>query len=360
MSRLVPRRTLRWTPLAAGLLILAGTLPAQAGGNWIKTIARTGEAQGIAAAPNGDFYVADGPTDTGATAYLSRYTATGGKAWEKSLASGPTFIRGITSDPNGNAYVVLYGIGSTPDGYPYTVQQVKPNGTLGWSQTWHDADASLTGDVVATRSGIVFVAERDTTSGTTTIRRFKASDGEDLEDWTLSGPKAPIDAPVQLLTTAQGTYLLDNSGTLLRLKSNGTIQWKAGVPGDADRGSMGVDGAGLSVAYDADSTDLRVRRFSLTGVKQWDKAVPGAASTLSTATSFNGQTYTAGSPWTNDTVRGQVLIAHLDKNGKVVGKVMIGTPQIDSTAYLLPRGDQMFIAGFQWANHPLLARVKLP
>jgi hypothetical protein len=123
---------------------------------------------------------------------------------------------------------------------------------------------------------------------------------------------------------------------------------------------MGVDSAGLSVAYDADSTDLRVRRFSLAGAKQWDKAVPGAASTLSAATSLNGQTYTAGSPWTNDTVQAQILIAHLDKNGKVVGKVMIGTPKIDSTAYLLPRSGQMFIAGFQWANHPLIARVKLP
>jgi hypothetical protein len=123
---------------------------------------------------------------------------------------------------------------------------------------------------------------------------------------------------------------------------------------------MGVDSAGLSVAYDADSTDLRVRRFSLAGAKQWDRAVPGAASTLSAATSLNGQTYTAGSPWTNDTVQAQILIAHLDKNGKVVGKVIIGTPKIDSTAYLLPRGDQLFIAGFQWANHPLIARVKLP
>src|SRR5690606_21099946 len=129
------------------------------------------------------------------------------------------------------------------------------------------------------------------------------------------------------------------------------VQWKAGIPGEPDRGSMGVDSAGLSVTYDGDFTDLRVRRLSLAGAKLWDKAVPGSASTLSAGTSFNGQTYTIGTPWTSDTVRNQLLIAHLDKNGKVVGKVIIGTPKSDSGWYLLPRGEQLFIAGFQWANH---------
>ena len=360
MSRITTKRSLRWTPLLAAALLIAAALPTQAGSNWIKTFDRIGEAQGLAAAPNGGFYVGDSRTDTGAAATISRYTATGGKTWATSLGTGGVFIRGVASDPTGNAYVTLYRSTPTVDGYQYQVQQVKPNGTLGWSRTWFDSDASLVGQVIAARGGVVYVAERDTSTTTTTIRRFATADGTPDDAWTLTGPTAPADRPTQLVMSAQGTYLLDRSGVLLRLKANGSIQWRKSVPGPTDRGSMGVDAAGLSVAYDEDFADLRVRRFSLAGVKKWDKPVPWSGGTLPTATSAGGQTYTIGTPWVNDSVQNQLLIAHLDANGKVVGKVTIGTPKPDAGWFMLPVGDHVFVAGYDWTNNPLIARAKLP
>lgn len=364
MSRLVPRRTLRWTPLAAGLLILAGALPAQAQTDWITTIPRTAEARGLAAAPNGDIYLADSPSETGDTdapATISRYRASGQKVWAKTLASDHKVIESLASDANGNAYVTLWSSVSTPNGWPYTLQQIKPNGSLGWHKTWYDASHYLFGHAVATRSGTVYVGEFTAAAGTMGVRRYAIADGKAKPAWSFLTFQAPADSPIQMTATAQGLFVLEEQGNLVRLTWDGAVQWKKTIPGWPDRGSMGVDSTGLSIAYDdTGNGDLRIRRLSLAGAKLWDKPVPGAASRVSVGTALDGLTFTVGTPDGGDAVKAQLLISRLDKTGTVKGQATIGTPGADSAAYLLARGDQLFIAGADGTPDPLLARVKQP
>lgn len=363
MSRSVSLRTLRWMPLVAGLLILGSALPAQAQSDWIKPIARTSQAQGIAAAPEGGFYVVDGPTEAApnsAPATISRYTAAGDSVWSKTLAPNQKVIRSLASDANGNAYVTLWSSTSTPNGFPYTLQQIKPNGTLGWHKTWYDLSHYLYGHAIATRGTTVYVGEYAASAGTMGVRRFATADGKAKPAWSYLTAQAPADIPIQMIATAQGLFVLEEQGHVVRLTSDGKVTWKKTIPGWPDRGSMGVDSTGVSIAYDDTGNGvLRIRRLSLAGAKLWDKPVPGAASRTSTATVVNGQTFTVGTPAGGDAVKAQLLITRFDKNGVAKGDVTIGTPNPDDAGFLLPRGGQLFLAGFDGTN-PLIGRVTQP
>ncbi|MFN8138132.1 MAG: hypothetical protein U0R79_11305, partial [Propionicimonas sp.] len=321
MSRTL-RRASRPLAMIGVVALTLGAAPTQAAsGTWAKQLPVSNEAQGLAAAPNGGAYVASSPTTFSGAANLFAYTSSGAQQWSVQLAAAGAQVVGLVSDPAGNAYVALaFGI-SDADGYPYTVQQVKKNGTLGWAATWHDADASLTGDAMAFFGGRVHVAQRDTATGDTLIRRFTVADGLPDTSWTLGSAQGPAARPIDLAVTANGAFLLDTSGKLIALKSDGSFRWSKQVPGKIDRGvGMAVDTTGISVEYEKDFLDLRLRRYTLAGVQKWDKDVPGSGTNLSTVAAAAGTTWAAGTVYPNDLVKAQIVVYRFDAAGKMRAK----------------------------------------
>ncbi len=259
MTRSIRRSAMsRAVALALMLVVFAG-LPAEAASTWTKLLTTPGEAQAMAPAPGGGVYVATSPIDSGATAVLYRYKSDGSVAWKKVLGTGGVFIRGLASDSSGNAYVAY--MVSTQDGskgYPYRLQRVTKTGTLGWVTTWYDDDMSLTGDLVALSGSTLYVAERDAATGSSTIRRFKTSTGKSSSAWKLSGAKKPADRPVDLVVHAGALYLLDISGGLFRIRSDGTVQWKKQLPGTPDGGGAS-DGREPGCERQGDLRDVQRR-----------------------------------------------------------------------------------------------------
>jgi hypothetical protein len=334
--------------LALTLVVLAG-LPAEAASTWTKLLTIPGEVQAMAPAPSSGVYVATSPIDSGASGVLYRYESDGSVAWKKTLGTGGFFITGLASDSAGNAYVA-YRV-TTPEagkGYPYRLQRVTKTGTLGWLKTWYDDDMSLTGGLVAVAGSTVYVAQRDTATGDSAVRRFKTSTGASSKTWTLSGSKKPAGRPTDLVAYSGSLYLLDVSGALFRLRSDGTVQWKKQLPGKPD-GDLGC-------------CDVRVRRYSLTGSQKWDKAGPSAGSSAFAVAVSGSDTIAVGAKWVNDNVKSQIVVTRMDASGKVKGSVKAGTKEIDSPGVAIVSGGYVYVGGYAWAgpNRPVVLRVKKP
>ncbi|MCY7417132.1 MAG: hypothetical protein LH650_01305 [Chloroflexi bacterium] len=362
MSRSVRRPAFpRLLVLAASLVLLAG-VPAQAANTWTKILPTFGETQGVAAAPDGGVYVATSRTDLGAVATLFSYRNSGSLAWSTVLGASQTYVRDLASDSSGNAYVAMYVAVPDADGYLYRIQQVKKTGALGWVKKWHDADASLQGDVLSVTGGKVILVERDASSGITTVRKLSTTNGASSGSWSLSVGQGPTDSPVDVIGSTSATTILDKSGGLFRLRSNGTVQWKKQLPGTAYRGDLGVDSSGITVGY-VKGFDARVRRYSLSGTQKWDKRMPGDGGSRNAATAAGGTSFTAAAKYVNDTVRTQIVVGRLDAAGKLKGQVVVGTSRIDQGDFILLSGDYLYIGGYQWAsptNKPILIRVNKP
>ncbi|MBX3029519.1 MAG: PQQ-like beta-propeller repeat protein [Chloroflexi bacterium] len=354
--------------LALTLVMLAG-LPAEAASTWTKLLTTPGEVQRMAPAPGNGVYVATSPTNSGATAVLYRYKSDGKVSWKVTLGTGGVYITGLASDASGNAYVMSWSTTRDGDkGYPYRLQHVKKDGKLGWLKTWYDDDLSLSGGPVALSGNMLLVAQRDAATGNSTIRRFKKSNGAASSTWTLSGSKKPASWLSDLVVHAGSAYMLDVSGRLFRLRTDGTVQWMKQLPGTPGggaylvTGNLAVNAKGISVGYNEGCCDAYVRRYTLSGTQKWSKRAPNVGGSALSVTVAGANTFTATSKWVSDAKRSQIIVTRMDANGKVKGSVKAGTKETDSPSFALASGGYVYVGGYAWTspNRPLVVRVKKP
>ncbi len=324
----------RYGIVALALLSLISTAIAQPVIEWEKNYGGIDSewAESVQQTSDGGYVVAGyiwGGDSSRWDVYVLKLDPNGNVEWEKNYGGGGAYSVQQTSD---GGYIVAGSSGDAGDVY---VLKLDPNGNVEWEKNYGGSHTEVAESVQQTSDGGYVVAGYTMTdSGYYDVLVLKLDSNGNVE-WSKTYGGSYVDGAHSVQQTSDGGYIIAGDTAsfgngeqvyILKLDRNGNVAWEK-TYGESSSGESGQsiqqtsDGGYIvagGVEYDSGYTDVWILKLDSNGNIQWQKAYGGAGDDWAMAiqqTSDGG--YIAAGYTMTDSGGRDVYVLKLDPNGNV-------------------------------------------
>jgi uncharacterized delta-60 repeat protein len=272
--------------------------------------------------------------------WILKLSSSGDIEWQKSYESRFREIQSVNQTSDGGYIVVLgefsyYSVGLDYDSYVF---KLASDGSVEWQKAYGDYSSERSRSIQQTGDGGYVVAGRTESfgAGSGDIWVFKlASDGSVEWQKTYGGSRNEEASSIQQTTDggyivageAQSTGVGDTDIWVLKLASDGSVEWQKTYGGDSREEAYSIqqasDGgyivAGKTESFVVENTDIWVLKLASDGTVEWQKTYGGSEKeeAYSIRQTIDGGYIVAGSTETYGAGNHDFLILKLSPNGDI-------------------------------------------